>query len=58
MVSGFMAEHNMPFSQADHLVDVLKKAFPDSEIAKDVSVKKTKASYIGYYSMELLGMNA
>ncbi|XP_076061603.1 uncharacterized protein LOC143037350 [Oratosquilla oratoria] len=41
-----MAEHNMPFHQADHLVDVPRKAFSDSEIAKDVTLKKTKASYI------------
>lgn len=46
LISGFMAEHNMPFRQADHLVDVFKRAFPDSEIAKEVSLKKTKASYV------------
>lgn len=46
IISGFMAEHNMPFLQADHLVNVLKKAFADSDIAKDISLKKTKASYL------------
>lgn len=42
LISGFMSEHNMQFSQADHL----KRAFNDSDIAKDVSLRKTKASYV------------
>ncbi|XP_033122103.1 uncharacterized protein LOC117121110 [Anneissia japonica] len=36
----------MPFRQADHLTDVMKRMFPDSEIAKKLTMKRTKASYV------------
>lgn len=42
----FLAEHNTPFAQADHLVGLCKKMFPDSAIAKAMSLKRTKASYV------------
>ncbi|KAJ8023368.1 SCAN domain-containing protein 3 [Holothuria leucospilota] len=46
MLTGFMAEHSLPFSIADHLTEVCKSSFPDSQIAKDMKLKKTKASYL------------
>ena len=42
----FMAEHSTPFLQADHMVGLCKKMFPDSAIAKAMSLKRTKASYV------------
>ena len=46
LLAGFFAEHHVPHTHADHLIDVLKKAFPDSEIVKKCSLKKTKMSYL------------
>lgn len=43
LLSRFMSDHGMPFSQADHLVAVLKRMFPDSAIAKHMSVKRTNS---------------
>ena len=45
-LTAFMAEHDMPFSQTDHLLPLLKKMFPDSDIAQNMTLKKTKASYV------------
>jgi hypothetical protein len=42
----FMAEHHMPFRQADHLDETMKKMFPDSAVVKAISMKRTKASYV------------
>lgn len=42
----FMAEHNISFNTADHLVDVLKDIFPDSAIAQNITLKRSKATYI------------
>ena len=33
-LSGFFAEHHVPFAQADHLVKVCKEIFPDIKIAQ------------------------
>ena len=41
-----MAEHHIPFLQADHLMDSMKKMFPDSAIAKSMTMKRKKASYV------------
>ena len=30
----FIAEHNIPFTAADHFLDLVKSLFPDSKIAK------------------------
>ena len=46
LLVAFMAEHNIPFSQADHLVEVMKKMFPDSNVAKYIQMKRTKSSYV------------
>lgn len=40
LLSGFMAEHGMAFSQADHLIKILKKMFPDSDNAQGMTKKK------------------
>ncbi|XP_068232164.1 zinc finger BED domain-containing protein 5-like [Palaemon carinicauda] len=45
-LTGYMAEHGVPFAQADHLVDVIKKMFPECETARNMKIKKTKASYM------------
>ena len=45
-LSGFFVEHHVPFVQADHLVKVLKEIFPDSKIAQNIKMGKTKTSYI------------
>lgn len=46
LLSAFSAEHNATFMLVDHLTDVLKKAFPDSDILKDVQLKRTKCTAI------------
>ena len=46
LLASFMAEHSTPFLQADHLVERCKKMFPDSEIAKNIKMKRSKASYV------------
>ena len=46
LMVGFMAEHRTPFAQADHMVDMLKAMFPDSAIAQNMKLKRTKASYV------------
>ena len=45
-LSGFFVEHYVPFAQANHLVKVLKEIFPDSKIAQNMKMGKTKTSYI------------
>ncbi|CAG9783200.1 unnamed protein product [Diatraea saccharalis] len=44
----FFAEHNIPLRAMDHLSEILVKCFPDSEIAKKFSCKRTKAAAITY----------
>jgi len=51
LIVSFMAEHHTPFSQCDHLVGMMKSAFPDSSIAKQIRLKKTKASYLMQYGI-------
>ncbi|KAG5895140.1 hypothetical protein JTB14_008574 [Gonioctena quinquepunctata] len=43
-----LMEHNVPFLVMDHLSDVIKDTFPDSEIARQFSCKRTKSSAIAY----------
>ena len=42
----FIAEHNLPFTTADHLVDLMKVMFPDSVIAQSMSMKRTKCTEV------------
>ena len=44
--AAFFAEHNISFAVADHFTDFCKSAFTDSNICKDMSVKRTKMSYL------------
>ncbi|KAK4328801.1 hypothetical protein Pmani_000820 [Petrolisthes manimaculis] len=41
-----MMEHNLSFRTADHMADVLKDCFPDSDIAKDIKFKRTKCQSV------------
>lgn len=46
LLDGYVAEHGVPFAQVDHLVEVIKKMFPDCEAAQGMNMRKNKASYI------------
>nr|XP_014353788.1 PREDICTED: uncharacterized protein LOC106706833 [Latimeria chalumnae] len=45
-LAGFLAEHNIAMRAADHLTDVLKDIFKDSNIAQNLSFGRTKATAI------------
>lgn len=45
-LAGYMAEHRVPFTQADHLSSLLPSMCPDSQISKNMHLTKTKASYV------------
>ena len=45
-LTAFMCKHRTPFKQADDLTPLLMATFSDSEIAKELKMKKTKASYV------------
>lgn len=45
-LTAFLTEHNIAFLATDHLTDVLKSCFKDSEIAKNISLKRTKTTSI------------
>ena len=42
--AGYFPEHHIPFSHADHLLTLCKRAFPDSHIASKSSMERTKIS--------------
>ena len=44
--AAYFAEHNTPFANINHLLDVCKLAFPDCKTAKNLSMKRTKLSYV------------
>lgn len=46
ILCSYMVEHNLPFKACEHLPNLLKSAFHDSEIVKSVTLGKTKASGI------------
>lgn len=54
----FLAEHNLPFIICDHLIDLNKLMFPNSKIAAEMSMKRTKCTNIvnklGKFSNECL----
>ncbi|CAB3229197.1 unnamed protein product [Arctia plantaginis] len=41
-LAAFMTEHKISHRVMDHLVELLPKAFPDSEIAQKIKMKRTK----------------
>lgn len=43
---GFFSEHKISFLAVDHLRQLLKECFVDSEIAKNINLKRTKATNI------------
>ena len=43
---GFLAEHNIPFLAMDHLSPLLSSIFTDSQIAKELAVRRTKSKAI------------
>jgi Domain of unknown function (DUF4371) len=45
-LTAFVAEHNVPFRHMDHLINCVKSAFPDSQIAQKLTLKRTKSSYL------------
>ena len=45
-LTAFMMEHNLSFRAADHLCEVLKGCFPDSTIAKELKMKRTKCQKV------------
>lgn len=42
----FIAEHNISFLTMDHLSDLLKNCFSDSEITQNINLKRTKTTCI------------
>ncbi|XP_046975618.1 uncharacterized protein LOC124541725 [Vanessa cardui] len=45
-LTGFFVEHNLAYSTVDHLTELLKNIFTDSQIAQKISLKRTKATSI------------
>ncbi|XP_038221451.1 uncharacterized protein LOC119839286 [Zerene cesonia] len=43
---GFMAEHNISYKAMDHLSEIVKSGIPDSKIAADIRLKRTKCTSI------------
>ena len=46
LMTGFFAEHHLPFELADHMSELLKVMFPDSKIAQEMHLKHSKLNYI------------
>lgn len=45
-LAAFFSEHNIAFQAADHLIPLLKNIFPDSQIAQDLALARSKCSNI------------
>lgn len=45
-LTGFLAEHNISFNSIDHLSALMRECFPDSKIAHELSLGRTKATKI------------
>ena len=46
LLSGFLVEHNLPFATADHMSNLIKSTFLDSQIASKYKCGRTKTSHI------------
>lgn len=46
LISGYIAEHNIAFSNVEHLVAVLKNADPDSKVFRHMQLKRQKCTAI------------
>jgi hypothetical protein len=51
----YTTEHNFSFKTIDHLQDGLRNCFPDSELLKQISVKRTKGCcvVVWYFDQKL-----
>ena len=45
-IAAYFSEHNISYLASDHFASMCKTAFPDSNICKNISVKRTKLSYL------------
>lgn len=45
-LAAFFAEHNISFLTSDHLIDLLKEIFDDSETIQGLNMKRTKTTDI------------
>ncbi|CAH1958537.1 unnamed protein product [Acanthoscelides obtectus] len=45
-LSSFFAHHKVAFEVVDHLISILKDSFPDSNILKDVKLRRTKTTSV------------
>ena len=46
LLTGYVAEHGVPFRQVDHLVETMKQMFPNCEVARSLKAKRTKISCV------------
>lgn len=46
LLAGFFSEHNIAFLAADHLTGILKRGLPDSKIAENLTLGRTKLTSI------------
>lgn len=54
LLCGFLSEHNISFNAVNHLTQLLKNAFPETEIVKKIVLGRTKATKI---VTNVIGMN-
>ena len=45
LITGYFAEHHVPFLHVNRLVEVCNKAFTDGEIANNLNLKKNQLTY-------------
>ena len=45
-IAAYFTEHNIPLACIDHFLPVCEIAFPDSKIVKNLSMKRSKLSYV------------
>ncbi|KAJ8932907.1 hypothetical protein NQ314_014351 [Rhamnusium bicolor] len=45
-IAGFLSEHNISRKALDHMTDMLKSSFPDSKIAQNIAMKRSKGTAV------------